>query len=320
MIYIILRLLLVKKKTITRAGSYRPPRVVAGTPPWLAGEPPRARDSAASLSASTLRSSSGRPPVRHDQRAARPNGCRCRCRRRRAWPASAAAPTGGTAYSCDALPVLARRCSPSHRGRRGSTRCRLLAQIYVRGTSFWLAASGRAPPSPAILGFLSGAARNAATARRREGQPVARGRRRGRSLPAYLRRSRPHDCNRMVTRGLGVDGISFTVHIPWTVNRIPSASGSGRRRHRRQRAVLTSTAIPLALQTLRGSVPERQGGGAIGLLLRGQEGAVAAPRFGAPRRRQGHRPRGRSCCATRSYGCTPTGGTSRSCCRCVRRQ
>ncbi|KAG2580275.1 hypothetical protein PVAP13_6NG330825 [Panicum virgatum] len=104
------------------------------------------------------------------------------------------------------------------------------------------------------------------------------------------------------------------------VNRIPSAPGSGRRRHRRQRAVLTSAAIPLALQTLRGSVPERQGGGAIGLLLRGQEGAVAAPRFGGPRRRQGHRPRGRSCGATRSYGCTPTGGTSRSCCRRARRQ
>jgi len=64
----------------------------------------------------------------------------------------------------------------ARRGRRGSTRCRLLAQMYVRGTSFWLAASGRAPPSPAILGaaaFLSGAARNAATARRRKGQQNA---------------------------------------------------------------------------------------------------------------------------------------------------
>jgi len=104
----------------------------------------------------------------------------------------------------------------------------------VRATHFFLAGSFRTVSAFAGDPWVSERRReercNSASSRgaAERGQPVARGRRRGRSLPAYLRRSRPHDCNRMVTRGLGVDGISFTVHIPWTVNRIPSAPGSGR--------------------------------------------------------------------------------------------
>jgi len=80
-----------------------------------------------------------------------------------------------------------------------------------------------------------------------------------------------------------VDGTSFTVHLGRLIEyRPPQAEAAGAIDG--SRTVLTSTTISPALQTLRGRVPGRQGGGgAIGLLLRGQDGAVAAPRFGAPR-------------------------------------
>jgi hypothetical protein len=48
-----------------------------------------------------------------------------------------------------------------------------------------------------------------------------------------------------------------------------------------------------------------------------QEGAVAAPRFGAPRRRHGHRPRGASCGATRSDGCVQRLRRRKTCSRVI---
>jgi len=66
-------------------------------------------------------------------------------------------------------------------------------------------------------------------------------------------------------------------------------------------------------------VPERQQGegGAIVLLRRGQEDAVAAPRFGVPgRRRHGHRPRAALTCAggaTLSDGCVQRPGGASAC-------
>jgi hypothetical protein len=63
-------------------------------------------------------------------------------------------------------------------------------------------------------------------------------------------------------------------------------------------------------------VPKHQGeGGAVARLRRGQEDAVAAPRFGAPGRRHGHRPRAALACAggtTRSDGCVqrPAGASA----------
>jgi len=112
---------------------------------------------------------------------------------------------------------------------------------------------------------------------------------RGRSLPAAIlvdldRRN----LIRRLREAQGVDGISFTVHPlvgklntvrPW-LRPIGAIDGS--------HAVVASTGCSPVLQTVRGRVPECQGGDS--LLRRRQEGAVAAPQSGAPRRRHGHRP------------------------------
>jgi len=117
---------------------------------------------------------------------------------------------------------------------------------------------------------------------------------RGRSLPAAIlvdldRRN----LIRRLREAQGVDGISFTVHPlvgklntvrPW-LRPIGAIDGS--------HAVVASTGCSPVLQTVRGRVPECQGGDS--LLRRRQEGAVAAPQSGAPRRRHGHRPRGAGC-------------------------
>ena len=89
--------------------------------------------------------------------------------------------------------------------------------LSMSGASFSLAlaASGQAPPSPAILGAgwqlpAFSAAPSRGTGR---GQPVARGRRRGRSLPAgILVDLDPTTLIRWLKEAKGVDGISFTVH------------------------------------------------------------------------------------------------------------
>jgi len=114
-----------------------------------------------------------------------------------------------------------------------------------------------------------------------------------------LQLSRPYICDPTGEGGPGVDGISFTVHPGRQMKYRPAQVQAGARHRRQPRRPDLHRQLSLAGGGAR-RVPERQQGegGAIVLLRRGQEDAVAAPRFGAPgRRRHGHRPRAALACA-----------------------
>jgi len=185
----------------------------------------------------------------------------------------------------------------------GSPPVSMHARRFLLARSIWTDSSFTSDPwGKLATAFLGRAAwyaeqRVVAGGRTPRGRPGARGRRSGRSLPAAILVDLGRRTSiRRLREAQRVDGISFTVHPklnpvrPWLR---PAGAIDGKPRRP------TSTAITSVLQTVRGHVPELQGrGGAIGLLRLGQEGAVAAPRFGVPRRRHGHRPRGASCGAT----------------------